>query len=318
MQSIRHLSCRLKYAALLLFAFLSLPALADIEIGYGVSLGDDLASLTSKLEDTCSAIEVYQIDPPGFPLAENREAHLICKNYARNGIAFESSAFTLADDRFVRMEAIGVNHESVEETLGESEVNYLDFRVYANGSLWWSASRRTLVWINDDGLHPNLFAWRNPLLRDTDYTDLKQSTVLPAVLNFTATFNAQRDSLEDSCTPLLVESIEEVWLPNVPDEQLQANCFNLHFAGFDRKFEFVYGDGDLEVVWVLTAELEERRVRGLLQADWGPASISNEVWEVFGQGRISLRKDRPEILILSDEMIPLYLEEFENPTPAPD
>lgn len=318
MQSSRHFSCRLLLAALLFSAFLSLPAHAAIEIGDGVVLGDDLAGLREKLEDACSVIEIYRIDPPRFPLAESREEHLICTNYVRHGIAFERSAFTLADDRFVRMEAIGVNQESIEEALGPSEANYLDNRVYAEASLWLSASRRTLVWINEDGLHPNLFAWRNPLLHDHEYANVIKSSDFPAVVDFITTLDAQRESLEDSCAPLLVERIEEVWLPNAPGEQRQANCFNLHFAGFDRKFEFVYGDGALEVVWVLTAEPEEQRVRGLLQADWGPPSISNEVWEVFGQGRISLRKDKPEILILSDDMIPLYLEEFENPTPAPD
>ena len=91
---------------------------------------------------------------------------------------------------------------------------------------------------------------------------------------------------------------------------MQINCFGYEYAGFERKFEAVFGDGKLQVVWVLSGQQEEQRIRQQLLADWGPAEITNPKWEVFAGGKISLRKDKPELLILADEMIPYYRTDF--------
>lgn len=36
----------------------------------------------------------------------------------------------------------------------------------------------------------------------------------------------------------------------------------------------------------------------------GQPKMINDSWEVFGEGRISFYKDKPEFLILPDQMIP--------------
>ncbi len=119
-----------------------------------------------------------------------------------------------------------------------------------------------------------------------------------------------RPIFKQKCKQIKEDKIEKIWLKNEPKEQIQINCFGFSFAGFDRKFEAVFGDGKLQVIWVLTAKPEEQRLRELLVADWGKPTLVNEMWEVFDGGKIALRKDKPELLILSDEMMPHYQERF--------
>ena len=92
---------------------------------------------------------------------------------------------------------------------------------------------------------------------------------------------------------MVVHESERVWLPNKPEQQVQIDCFGFPYAGFERKFEAVFGDGKLQVIWVLTGKPEESRLRALLIKDWGQPSLVNESWEVFGDGRISLYNAKP-------------------------
>lgn len=46
---------------------------------------------------------------------------------------------------------------------------------------------------------------------------------------------------------------ERVWLPHAPTTQDQVNCFGYYYAGFPRTIEAVFGDGTLELAWILTA-----------------------------------------------------------------
>lgn len=297
----------------LLCALLSLQVYADITIGEGVALGDDLATLQSKLGDACESLSLVTVSPPRFPLAARREQHLICTHYAQQEITFENSVFTLADDRFVRMEAVGVSVPEILAALGEPEASYLGIDIFQAALFWLAEAQSNFIWLDPEGLHPNLFAWRHPLLSGDAYPGLAQDTTLPRLDAFERTLEQQLSQLQASCSPLELVRIEDIWLRNQPAEQRQANCYNFPYAGFERKIEFVYGDGKLEVVWILTAKAEEQRVRELLIAEWGASTINNAVWEVFDGGRIALRKDTTELLILSEEMQPLYLDTFENP-----
>lgn len=299
--------------SVLLYALQPVPVYADLNIGGGVTLGDDLATLHSKLRSPCESLSLVSVNPPRFPLAAQREQHLLCNSYRQRGISWDNAVFTLADDRFVRMEAVGVSAAEIRTALGEPEMSYLGFDVFQSALFWLSEAQDSVIWLDPEGLHPNLFAWRNPLLTGDTYPGPAQDTALPRFDAFEQSMDQQLSSLQISCSPLQVEEIEEIWLRNQPKEQRQANCFNFAYAGFERKIEFVYGDGKLEVMWILTAKAEEQRVRELLVAAWGAPSINNADWEVFDGGRIALRKDTPELLLLSEEMLPMYRETFENP-----
>ena len=239
-------------------------AFPAIEIGQLIRLGDDIELLQQKLRDACDSIAFKSVTPPSFPLAQRSEQHLICDSYSFNGISFDRAAFTLADDRFVRMEAVGIDVAKIREALGTAEISYLDLDVFAAASYWLNETQGSLIWIDQAGLHSNLFAWQNPYLDDFDEEVQPSSTRLTPDISFTTPIDEQLNHYEDVCSPLLLEKIDEIWLRNAPLNQQQVNCFNLFYAGFPRKFELVYGDGNLQVIWVLTGKPEEQRLRNLL------------------------------------------------------
>lgn len=216
----------------------------------------------------------------------------------------------MADNKLVHLEAVGVNVAAVMQILGEPEQAYLGMKVYDAGRVWLDESERRLLWLDEQALHPNLLAWRHSALQVIPESTQTASLELPALFDFHTELESLKPRFEQVCPILTIEQISKTWLPNQPAKQVQLNCFNFVYAGFARKVEAVFGDGRLQVVWVLTAKPEETRLRQLLQQQWGDPIVNNTNWEVYGNGRISLRKDKPELLILSDKMIPLFQNRF--------
>jgi hypothetical protein len=287
------------------------PLLAnEVAIGKNLRIGDDLSSTRSKLEGFCKSLEVLDVDSPRFPLAEKKEQHLICERYEHSDVTFERVAFVIADDRFVHMEAIGVSVSSLSRILGDTDSRYLDMDIYENGTYWLDENNSRFLWLHDDAKHPNLFSWHNLILDDSNYKYSPASIQIPDLLDFESDLKSLEPLFAEQCQKTRKEHHQKVWLLNKPKEQFQINCFGYLFAGFERKFEAVFGDGDLQLVWILTAKAEESRLRKLLVDRWGAPAINTENWEVYAKGRISLRKDKPELLVLSDQMIPLYRAEL--------
>lgn len=302
--------------ALLLLLLISVCApasSADFNIGASLALGDDLQTAQEKLQKSCSGLTVAAPGSPRYPLAASREQHLICTQYQFDGQSFAQAALVFADDRLVQMEATGIDVAALAPALGESSARYLGMDIYDEGNIWLDREQARLVWLNKQARHPNLFAWRNPYLHNQEYDYLPASIETPALLDFDSDLRTLRPKFTQQCAQVREENQERIWLPNKPKVQIQINCFGYVYAGFERKFEAVFGDGKLHVVWILTGKAEESRLRNLLKDRWGEPSIETEKWEVFNEGRVSLRKDKPELLLLSDQIIPLYKEELESP-----
>jgi hypothetical protein len=60
--------------------------------------------------------------------------------------------------------------------------------------------------------------------------------------------------------------------------------------------------------WILTSKTEEDRLRKGLTKAYGKPIYASEDWEVFDEGRVSLRKDKPEVMVLVDELRHEFLE----------
>jgi hypothetical protein len=297
----------------LLALMTSATSAADSRIISGVEMGASLEALRESLGQVCEKTALYAADAPRYPLAERSEATFVCTDFSGGPIGFEKAAFVVADNRLVQVEALGVDLDSAQSVLGEPDGVYLDMNNYSHGTLWLNTEGKRLFWLSEAARHPNLFAWHNPHLSEVPAKAGNDSTRIPSLLNFEASLDQLRSRFEAECEQIAVHENERVWLPNKPDQQVQIDCFGFPYAGFERKLEAVFGDGKLQVIWVLTGKPEESRLRARLIKDWGQPSLTNESWEVFGGGRISLYKDKPEFLILSDEMIPLYEKEFTDP-----
>jgi len=72
----------------------------------------------------------------------------------------------------------------------------------------------------------------------------------------------------------------------------------------------IFGDGILQLAWILSAKQEESRIRDLLVAAFGSPIQTNEDWETFDDGRIFLRKDKPEVLASSNILVPYKEKNF--------
>lgn len=296
-----------------LFIHFTLPVLSEetaIRIGNGIELGDSKSRIVAKLEGFCRQVEVSTKSKPSYPLANANESVVICLGYSNQDMQFSKAVFVVADDKFVQMEARWASREAFDQVLGEKAGDYIGMEVYSGGRYWVNPTSKTLIWLTNDAMHPNLFAWSSPDLVANHSVKYSDSTKVPALLNFESNIDALRPLFKQQCKFVQEDIIESVWLPNKPAKQIQINCFGYPFAGFERKFEAVFGDGKLQVIWVLSGKPEEGRIRKRLTSDWGEAELVNAKWEVFADGRISLRKDKPEMLILSDQMIPYYRQDF--------
>jgi hypothetical protein len=276
----------------------------------GVDMGASLESTLEALDGPCGETQVIAAEQPRYPLAAHFEVHLTCDGYSGGPLAFEKAAFVFADNELAQVEAHGVDMEAARTLLGVADGSYADMENYQDGQFWTDSRDKRLLWLSEAAIHPNLFAWPNPHLGNEPASGGNDSSRIPALLDFSSNLEDLQPVFEQQCRQLVVHGNERVWLPNAPDHQVQLDCFGYSYAGFERKLEAVFGDGKLHVIWVLTGKPEEKRLRDQLVRDWGEPSVNNENWEVYGEGKISLRKDLPELLILSDEMIPLYQEEF--------
>ena len=100
--------------------------------------------------------------------------------------------------------------------------------------------------------------------------------------------------------------------PGDPNAQLQIDCFGIQYAGFPRKFEARFGDNKLNMVWILTGKGEEDRIRQKLIESYGSPIFTNDAWEVFENWQVFLRKDKPEVLLLTPELGEFYKKDHFN------
>lgn len=279
-----------------------------------VAWGDSLADAGGKLARHCKATRTISVDPPSFPLAESSEQHFICRDFGFGAVNVDAMAFVFADDKLVMLETRGGAAAAFGAADNEEVRDYLHYRIM-NDLEKFVDSKNDAVWfLSKPALHPNLFTWSNPFLATTgEPTRLYDpSAATPDMLAFGGKLDDLRASYETSCPLLAIEGDQRVWLPHKPSSQTQVNCFGFEYAGFPRKIEAVFGDGELEVVWILTGESEEDRVRQALIAAFGEPEFVSKKWELFAGKRVALRKDKPEVLMISEKMLPYYESDFEE------
>ena len=284
------------------------PALAEPAGGLG--LGDPIEQARRAATEQCEQRREVEVNPPSFPLARDEEIHLLCRGWKTPGGRVASAAFIFGDGVLAAIEARGGAVAALAGETSEAD-SYLHYRVF-NDWHGFADPAADAVWILSDGaLHLNLFTWSNLLLAGAaEAPAYRQSAVVPSLLDFEAPLEVQLARFEAECPLLEVSRNERIWLPNKPASQAQVNCFGYEYAGFPRKLEAVYGDGRLHVVWILTGKGEEERLRRALGEAFGQPVSVDEKWEVFAGGQVGLRKDKPEVLLLSEEIAPLYRSEL--------
>lgn len=132
----------------------------------------------------------------------------------------------------------------------------------------------------------------------------------PGIIDYSAGINSVEQKLVPLCDALTRRAIHPPFLSTVEESQEQLDCDGFLYAGKKRWAEFMFADGVLEGVWILTdAEDQERLVRDFTSLYGDPAERRvNGV--IFLQANALIRFDFPEVLYYSDRVEDEYLEWF--------
>ncbi len=291
-----------------------------VEAFGGVAFGDTVAEVTAKLEGLGDELVRHDVEPPSLPLARATQTHLIALGLSTAGV--DEVAFTFGDDALVLVEARGGAVDGLLIAFEDQEPSKIQgYRA------WFSAGvvahdERDAVWIlGPAALHVNLFQWENPDLPSVagPQATYARSAAVPALLEFGASLETLLPRIEQAASCWDRLEIRPPFLPTRPQTQLQLDCFGVVYAGFPRKIEAIFGDDRLQMAWILTGAPEQERVRRELVRAFGEPHFVSKQWEAFDDWRVALRKDKPEVLLLADELVPLYRPEIESsadPQPA--
>jgi len=302
----------MKFRSLLLAAgagaALAAPALSDTlgRIDPALEFGMSEAALAEVLSARCERLSTVERAPARFPLAAEREAHLVCDGLAlETGGRLERAVFTTGDDVFHHVEARGGTQALAPE--GEA-MEAMGYRLWFE-QLTGLRPEEDRAWVmSPQSAHPNLFAWENPLL-DGEALPAPQPLAYapPPEARFGESLETLGPEIEAACGFSMTRELEPS-LPTGNSTQTQIDCFGYEIAGFPRKIEFVFGDGNLELIWILTGEGDEVRLREELTGLYGEAINPMPGMEFFPDAPIgtALRTDKPEILHVSQAVYDAY------------
>lgn len=298
---------KIKFAAI--FLFISFISQAQIStIFNGVKFDESLLDVHKKLSVISNNIRLVKIASPIFPLSKNKEEHLIASMVELENVIINKVVFTFSDDKLCYIQAKGNVIKGLTSNI-KSEVNsYLDFQVYKSDLLFIN-TKKDLAWLlTPESVHPNLFTWNNPYLNSNKSNEIKYnpSVKIPNFIKMGEKIDYLMPLLKSNSTLIEVQKLKET--DSVTKTQI--NCFGIEYAGFPRKFEARFENSKLNKVWILTGKGEENRIRKKLTEEYGKAIFINENWEVFNNWTVFLRKDKPEVLLLTKELGLMYKKQY--------
>jgi len=269
---------------------------------------EPLATVQEKLEEISQTTELIAPKETSFPLAKLKEEHLVVSNIVTKNGTVNKAVFTFSDDQLTNIEAQGNAIKTLMESEKDTLGTYMDYMVnFKKGILGKVESDK--VWIlTEEALHINLFTWENPYLNSvvSSAPNYNTSVKVPDFLQMGADLEVLRPLLEANSDIVYEEKLDG----SDPNAQLQLNCFGVEYAGFPRKVEARFGDNKLNLVWILTGKGDEDRLREKLTKNYGEPVFKNEAWEIFNNWTIGLRKDKPEVLIMTRELGKFYKKEY--------
>ena len=265
-----------------------------------IRMDETLENVLQKVNEVSEDSRLISVEEPSFPLAINKEEHLVCTNIKTNHGIIGKAVFTFADDQLKYIISKGNVYSVFAEKRRDTSMVYMQYEVYPSDKLFLD-KKKDLAWIlTDESLHPNLFAWINPYL-DPDYNPQVKSSGsndIPSFLKMGASMDDLKPILEENSDFIATQELDG----SDPNASMQINCFGVDYLGFPRKIEARFGDNKLNVVWILTGKGEEDRIREALIDQFGQPVFVNEDWEIFNNWQVGLRKDKPEVLLMEKKI----------------
>lgn len=293
---------------LIIFLFISLIAQAQVStIFNGVKFGESLDDTEEKLKPISDNLRKIKIVTPSFPLAKSKEEHLIATTVNLNDEIIDNVVFTFADDKLCFIQANGNVIAGLTSNIKSEAKTYLDYQAYIADLLFIHKEKDVAWLLTPESVHPNLFTWNNPYLtaNNTKEITYNPSVKIPDFVKMGENIEVLTPLLKNNSAFIHIEELDS-------DTNTQINCFGIEYGGFPRKFEARFENDKLNMVWILTGKGEENRIRKKLTEAYGNAEFINEQWEVFNNWTVILRKDKPEVLLLEQELGLMYKKQFSN------
>jgi hypothetical protein len=272
----------------------------------GIKFNDSLNSVIEKVKLISKSTQIINVDEPSFPLAEYKETHLIAKKVKIKNGTLQKVVFTFSDGVLNFITAKG-NVEILQLNKKEKPMKYMSFQVYFKELLFLNVKEDKAWFLTQKAAHPNLFTWNNLYLNNKSKTPkYTKSAKLPSFLKMGGAYSEMLANLKKESQYIKVDTLDG----KDPKAHIQINSFGVEYAGFPRKFEARFGDNKLNAMWILTAKAEENRIRKQLINAYGNPIFKNKDWEIFNNWTVGLRKDKPEVLFLTQEMGMKYKKDF--------
>ena len=271
-----------------------------------IALGQDQEVVAKHLSDQNPGITKVVPKSVAFPMARKAEEHWVLEGFKEDHGTLDRMVLTFADGELVFVQVSGGVNDWTEQVSDTAYSEYRDFRFYKEKGIVLKSSEDKAWLLNETGLHLNLFAWDHPMLNGESWPEYSNQVEVPDFLRM----GARLDELE----PLLQDASQFIYKQELdgsdPNADLQLDCFGVEYGGYVRKAEARFGKGQLNAVWILTAKEEESRLRALLKSTYGAPVFTSEDWEAYHGWQVFLRKDKPEILFLTEALGQYYKKEF--------
>ena len=134
----------------------------------------------------------------------------------------------------------------------------------------------------------------------------------PAAFQFGESVEAHATTFESHCTSADVRELDPAENPMAQETLTQVDCQGFDYFGAPRLAEFVFADGALTHVWVLTTAEDNAGLRAAFEASFGAPSHDLEMVTAFIDHNAAIRLDPHEALYTSDAAAPLFRGWFDQ------
>lgn len=262
--------------------------------------GTDLQASLDVLESNCVEMEQFENQAPRLPTTVTDEAFVRCEMpHGVIGLSYSDGSLVLA-----QLQGTGIVEAlTADQQAAEVPVIYAGLEIYLSSALAVGPAADRAWLLSPTHLHAHLFLFEHPLLMDVRSAALELGfhQLLPPGVEIGIGLTEARAVLSSQCPLYEEREITPTTLPGNPHRQIQSNCFGLDVAGFPRKAEFIFGDGRLDLVWILTGAEEQARLEDHLTHLYGAQTGELDNYILWPSG-LALRQDVPEIMIASPEV----------------
>lgn len=135
---------------------------------------------------------------------------------------------------------------------------------------------------------------------------------VPEGFQFGEGLEAHQALLDEACDTVNVRELDPAQNQAAQESLVQADCDGFDYFGADRFAEFVFADGKLTHVWILTAPEDEATLRETFEAAFGAPSHEAEAFIAFTHANAAIRRDVPEALYYGQDVAPLFAAWFDQ------